>query len=88
MLLQRIKPGATGKNDWEADFGLRLNLLAQLELSGGGMAACPPAGREWERWHLKGGLLKDLIQTKAIFSERLPLQVLGDSMAKRTVSLP
>lgn len=23
LLLQRIKPGPTGKNDWEADFGLR-----------------------------------------------------------------
>lgn len=38
LLLQRVKPGPTGKNDWEADFGLRWNLLAQPELSGGGMA--------------------------------------------------
>lgn len=52
------------------------------------MAACPPAGREWERGHLMGGLLKDLTQTKAISSECLPVQVLGDAIAKRTVSPP
>lgn len=38
LLLQRVKPGPMGKNDWEADFGLRQNLLAQWELTGGGMA--------------------------------------------------
>lgn len=35
-----------------------------------------------------GGLLKDLTQTKAIFSEFLPVQVPGDTTAQRAVSLP
>lgn len=38
LLLQRVKQGPMGKNDWEVDYGLRQNLLAQWELLGGGMA--------------------------------------------------
>lgn len=46
-----------------------------------------PAGREWGSWLLVGGFLKDLTQTEAIFTECLPVQVPGETTARKTTSL-
>ena len=44
-----------------------------------------PASRVW-RWLLEGGLLEYLTQTKATFTECLPGQVLGQTIAEKTLS--